>query len=108
MKQKVFLTALLIAVLILLTACSGNPLVGTWRDEKTGDYFQFASDRKIHIDSSSGDNMSGIYSISGNKLTMEISEPFGANPTTITVQFSISGDTLSVSGPYGDGTLKRQ
>ncbi len=101
MKRKLGLIALLMVMVVLLTAC-GNGLEGpTWKmkdaEEETTWTFKGG---KVTINIG-GESSEGTYKIDGNKIT--INPPADVQGQPLTAEFKVEGNKLTLSG--GEGSI---
>ena len=93
----------LVVIAFLLTACSSNKLVGTWKTSLLGinQTLTFSSDRTVEGAMLGFNTQLPIkYSVSGDKLTlsMDNSQFGGSGVSTTTSTFILKGDTLYLDG----------
>jgi hypothetical protein len=116
MKARRTLTGLLVMVLVLsvmaLTACGGSPLVGKWllaEDEEH--YIEFFDDGKMEMGDESY-TFGCTYEETGEKeITVTLLAVNGeeqANDEPFVLEYSISGNELTLDDGEGVGTFKRK
>jgi len=99
--NKLVLTLVLLS--FLLTACSGNKLVGSWKTSLFGinQTMTFNSDGTVKGAMLGFNTQLPLkYSVSGDKLTltMDNSQDGGSGVSTMTSTFILKGDTLYLDG----------
>ena len=102
-KRSLRFILALVVLAFLLTACSGNKLVGTWKTSLLG----FNQTLTSNSDGTVEGAMLGFntqlplkYSVSGDKLTlsMDTSQYGGSGVSTTTSTFVLKGETLYLDG----------
>ena len=99
-KKVLFLLALLLAITLTIASC-GSSIVGTWSNSLMGldTTIQFNNDGTFSISALGILAASGTYSVSGNQVTLTLSQAVaGMNFTAGTSSFTISGDQLVIDG----------
>ena len=106
MKKTVFLVALMMALTILLTACSSGKIEGTWKlTGATGEVLStvttdgsismaFENGRYYFIADGVKDDDPGTYKTAGDKVTFD---------DEVTAEYRVNGDTLTIT--FADGTM---
>lgn len=79
MKNKLFITSILLSLVLLLTSCyTPSPLYGTWADN-AGNTVKFFDDGTfsavIHREENKTSNYGGNYSVIDNVLVFNINDP---------------------------------
>jgi hypothetical protein len=90
----------LVILLSSIAACgAGNPLLGKWQDEE-GIVLEFKDDNTFSI-SAMGMSIEGTYKLNGSQVTLSAPD---LDDSDIVLDFTISGDKLSMTDDTGDVT----
>jgi hypothetical protein len=102
MKTKKLASIMLLGLLLVtLSSCGGNPLVGTWEANTFGitTTMEFKNDGTMTL-STLGFSIQAKYSVSGNQVTLTMENGYTdiSSMPVGTSTFSISGDQLLMDG----------
>lgn len=100
--RKVFIIFLTIIMCVLLSSCSGNSIVGTWKASTFGipSTITFNSDGTISSASLGfSTSIPARYKVNGDKITLTMDNTaYGLSNTSTTSTFILKGDTLWMDG----------
>ena len=91
MKKSIAIILVGVLLLLLVTACSGSSIVGTWAGKVKGDQYQitFEKDGKW-FQQAEKDNIHGTYTIEDDKLRLV------SNNEIAFATYKIDGNTLTI------------
>ncbi|MBR4711775.1 MAG: hypothetical protein IKP10_07050 [Clostridia bacterium] len=91
MRKTAALCALLLALALLLSACAGSALTGTWV-RSNGEVLDFRPNGVCRYTDPDGQTHDWLYAVQGSRLIINMGDPD---------EFEISGDTLTlIQGNY--------
>ncbi len=89
MRRNAALCALLLAFLLLVTACAPAGLAGTWR--RSGETIVLRPDGRCAYTERGGGTYEGVYALEGGQIVMSLGS------ISITGGIAVEGDTLTLT-----------